>query len=130
MKIERISANLIKYEVGAAVAVEDMQALAAMLEERLISRQPFGLMMARDGEHKENPAAAKWRKGWVKKNKTPLQAYCVGVAMVTNSAGLLKLYKPLAKMMISKMFGCAGEMFATESEAIAWLNVQMEKAAT
>lgn len=122
MNIEQPAAHVIKYEVGAAVTMDDMQKLAAALEQRLTNRETFGLIMARNGEHKKNPEVTKWWNGWLKQNKPLLKTYCAGVALVTNSEGLLALYKPLVKMMIAKMFGCAGDMFAADSEAIAWLH--------
>jgi hypothetical protein len=85
------------------------------------------LIMERDGEMQKNASAAKWFNGWIKQNKSHLEDCCAGVAMVTSSSGLLKLYRPLAKKLISKTFGCPGDMFTMESEAIAWLHEQMGK---
>lgn len=121
MKIEQMSDKLIKYEVGTSVTVDHMRELVKILEEKLKQQQTFGIIIIRNGDHQKNPEATKWFNGWLKKNKPLLKQYCVGVAMVTNSDRLLKLYKPLAGMMISKMFGCSGEMFTNESDAITWM---------
>ena len=125
MKIEHLEANLIKYEAGSAVTTRDMQELAAALDKRLTNRETFGLLMARSGEPAKNPEASRWWNEWLKQNKQLLKTYCAGVAMVTDSDRLFKLYKLLAGTMISRMFGCAGSMFASEPEAVVWLRERL-----
>lgn len=78
--------------------------------------------MIRNNDQGRNAEAARWFNEWLKRNKPQLKHYYVGVAMVSSSERWLKLYKPLAKAIVLKMFGCPGTLLTTESEALAWLN--------
>lgn len=125
MKIEQVTDQVIKFQLGSTVAVGEMQELAGILAEKCWRQQPFGLIMVRDGERQNNPEATKVFNAWVNENKSLLNTYCAGVAMVMTSEEERKRYKAAARTMVLKMFGCAGDMFAVESEAMAWLHDQM-----
>jgi hypothetical protein len=111
--------NIIKFQMGSSV--DDTNKLISILEEQLKKEKDFGVIIVREGEQKNVPEARKLFSDWLKSNKSLLKRYCYGLAMVTASEGMQKVYKPVARFMISKTYGCPGDLFVKEEDATAWL---------
>lgn len=111
--------NLIKFKISSSL--NDTSKLIGVLEEQLKKEEAFGVVLIREGEEKSAPEARKLFNNWLKANKSLLKRYCYGLAMVAASESMQRIYKPVAKLMISKTYGCPGELFAKEEDGVEWL---------
>ncbi|MDQ7092318.1 hypothetical protein REC12_01765 [Desulfosporosinus sp. PR] len=113
------SDKIIKFRMAASIyAVKE---LICVLEKQLKKEEVFGIAIVREGEEANIPEARKLFSNWLKDNKPLMKKYCSGVALVTASESMQKLYKSLARIMIAKTYGCPGRLFTKDEDAAAWL---------
>ncbi|MEL6325462.1 MAG: ABC transporter ATP-binding protein [Cyanobacteria bacterium J06626_23] len=98
-------------------------------EEWLAKQEQFALVMHRDEAEaaetrgKRSPVAKQMRKdgiAWTKAHKPQISQYCAGVAMVPDSAKLIKLWGPVVAQVTQNLYGCPGKVFGSSDEARGW----------
>ena len=62
---------------------------------------------------------------WTKQNKLKIAQFCVGMALVINAAEMLENRRKTAAKTITAIYGCPGQVFATQMEARQWIQQQM-----
>lgn len=125
------------------MAVDGLTTLAAMQEyidemEKLLAHsqqqdQQFGLIYLSDmndedfRSHRREKEAQKLSKTWLKANKGYIGEQCLGIAMVTQASGMMKIMKPIAKRTMKHTMGAPGDIFFTLEEAQNWMQGQMSQ---
>ncbi|PMB17841.1 ABC transporter ATP-binding protein [Fischerella thermalis] len=108
---------------------EEMAQFYSHFEKWLALKERFCLIIRRDDvesaqeQGKRSPSAKQLRKdsiAWIKAHKPQTAQYCVGIAMVPDSAKLLSLWGPIVGKVTQNMYGCPGRMFGSVTEAEQW----------
>ncbi len=68
--------------------------------------------------HKREKAAQKLSNDWLKANKGRIGEQCVAIAMVAHATGIMKMFKPIARMTLKRTMGTWGDTLFTLDEAI------------
>ncbi|MEM7346367.1 MAG: hypothetical protein AAF485_19175 [Chloroflexota bacterium] len=131
VKIDRSNWPIVFIEVDGLTTLAAMEEYNTEMESLLdfAEQQPekFGIVylahMSDDEfkSHKREKAAQKLSKVWLKANKPRIAARCVGIAMVTQATGMMKVMRPIAKRTVKYMMGAPGDMFFTREEAEVWM---------
>lgn len=139
VKVDRSNWPTVFIEVDGLTTLAAMEEYNAEMEELLdfAEQQPskFGIVYLSDmsdsefKSHKRDKEAQKLSKAWLKENKGRFEAQCVGIAMVTQATGMMKVMRPMAKRAMKRMMGAPGDMFFTREEAEAWMQEQMAQVA-
>lgn len=112
----------------------EMAQFYARFEEWLAKQEPFALVLQRDDaeaaeeQGKRSPEVKQMRKegiAWTKAHKPQISEYCAGVAMVPDSAKLIKLWGPIVGKITQNMYGCPGQVFGSLDEAKGWAAAQL-----
>ncbi|NEQ99867.1 MAG: ABC transporter ATP-binding protein, partial [Cyanothece sp. SIO2G6] len=121
---------------GAGTPAE-MAEFYARFEQWLAKQEPFALVLQRDNaeaaeeQGKRSPAVKQMRKegmAWTKAHKSQISQYCAGVAMVPDSAKLIKLWGPIVGTITKTMYGCPGKVFSSTEHAKVWATEQLGRA--
>lgn len=109
-----------------ALTVDDMVRYERVLRAALDRGSPFGIiaLVTSETETKTPREVTRYGNDMFKRLKPELAQWCVGYAGVTQVGKWLKLYKPIANVIIRNRMGCDGAVFEREEDARAWL---MEK---
>ncbi|MEO0644547.1 MAG: ABC transporter ATP-binding protein [Cyanobacteria bacterium J06650_10] len=103
-------------------------------EDWLARKETFALVMQRDDAEaaeaagKRSPEVKQMRKdgiAWTKAHKPEISQYCAGVAMVPDSAKLVKLWGPMVAKVTQHMYGCPGKVFGSVESAEVWAMQQL-----
>ncbi|MEM6453146.1 MAG: ABC transporter ATP-binding protein [Cyanobacteria bacterium P01_D01_bin.105] len=101
----------------------------------LARKETFALVMQRDNAEaaeaagKGSPEAKHMRKdgiAWTKAHKPEISQYCAGVAIVPDSAKLVKLWGPMVAKVTQHMYGCPGKVFGSVESAERWATQKLE----
>ena len=112
----------------------EMTQFYARFEEWLAKQEPFALVLQRDDaeaaeeQGKRSPEVKQMRKegiAWTKAHKSQISQYCAGVAMVPDSAKMIKLWGPIVGKITQNMYGCPGKVFGSLDEATVWATEQL-----
>ena len=118
---------------GAGTPTE-MAQFYARFEAWLAKQEKFALVLQRDDaeaaeeQGKRSPEVKQMRKdgiAWTKAHKPEISQYCAGVAMVPDSAKLLKLWGPMVATVTRTLYGCPGKVFGSMDEAEGWAAEQL-----
>jgi hypothetical protein len=117
---------IITFIYEGRMTLEDANQYVTTMNQAIAQNQPFAILsVANEDNSKNRDKGVNQLMGkWVKEHKPQIAKLCFGYATVTNSSALFALYKPMAKMLGSKMMGCPCDVFQSMDEAIAWLNDQ------
>ncbi|MEL6320176.1 MAG: ABC transporter ATP-binding protein, partial [Cyanobacteria bacterium J06626_14] len=123
---------------GAGTSAE-MAQFYACFEDWLAKEEPFALVLQRDDaekaeeQGKRSPEVKQMRKegiAWTKAHKSQISQYCAGVAMIPDSAKLIKLWGPIVGKITQNMYGCPGKVFRSMEDAKGWATEQLDHATT
>ncbi|WP_103667728.1 hypothetical protein [Pseudanabaena sp. BC1403] len=117
-----------------ASTLEDTEKYLAHFDKWLSSNQKFGLILDQSTSQKQesaqvaevnhNPseieAVHRLTVEWAKQNKDRIMQFCLGMAIVYDGDDLEKRKKATPKT-IAGIFGCLGQVFASQVEAEQWL---------
>jgi hypothetical protein len=130
-KIDTREAPLIVVTFGEAFTLEVLKQFLADLEQLLAKKEKFVVLGLSnhdhddedDDHHHEKPerGVGKLQKQWLDAHKPEIGKYCLGIASVSNSSKLFKVYKLLMPTIIKRMYNTPGDMFLSEAEAREWL---------
>ena len=118
---------------GAGTPTE-MAQFYTKFEAWLAKQEKFALVLQRDDaeaaeeQGKRSPEVKQMRKdgiAWTKAHKPEISQYCAGVAMVPDSAKLLKLWGPMVATVTRTLYGCPGKVFGSMDEAEGWAAEQL-----
>ena len=118
---------------GAGTPTE-MAQFYTKFEAWLAKQEKFSLVLQRDDaeaaeeQGKRSPEVKQMRKdgiAWTKAHKPEISQYCAGVAMVPDSAKLLKLWGPMVATVTRTLYGCPGKVFGSMDEAEGWAAEQL-----
>ncbi|MEM1255034.1 MAG: ABC transporter ATP-binding protein [Cyanobacteria bacterium P01_H01_bin.21] len=118
---------------GAGTPTE-MAQFYTKFEAWLAKQEKFALVLQRDDaeaaeeQGKSSPEVKQMRKdgiAWTKTHKPQISQYCAGVAMVPDSAKLLKLWGPMVATVTRTLYGCPGKVFSSMDEAEGWAIEQL-----
>ncbi|MEM9486532.1 MAG: ABC transporter ATP-binding protein, partial [Cyanobacteria bacterium P01_F01_bin.116] len=107
----------------------DMAQFYNKFEAWLAKQEKFALVIQRDDaeaaeeQGKRSPEVKQMRKdgiAWTKAHKPQISQYCAGMAMVPDSAKLIKLWGPMVATVTRTMYGCPGKVFGSMDEAEGW----------
>ncbi|MEM9804846.1 MAG: ABC transporter ATP-binding protein [Cyanobacteria bacterium P01_D01_bin.56] len=107
----------------------DMAQFYNKFEAWLAKQEKFALVIQRDDaeaaeeQSKRSPEVKQMRKegiAWTKAHKPQISQYCAGMAMVPDSAKLIKLWGPMVATVTRTMYGCPGKVFGSMDEAEGW----------
>ena len=121
---------------GAGTPTE-MAQFYTKFEAWLAKQEKFALVLQRDDaeaaeeQGKHSPEVKQMRKdgiAWTKAHKPEISQYCAGVAMVPDSAKLLKLWGPMVATVTRTLYGCPGKVFGSMDEAEGWAAEQLSLA--
>ncbi|MEM9903704.1 MAG: ABC transporter ATP-binding protein [Cyanobacteria bacterium P01_D01_bin.44] len=113
---------------------EEMAKFYSKFETWLAKKEKFALVFQRDDaeaaeeKSKRSPIAKQIRKegiAWTRAHKPQISEYCAGVAMVPDSAKLIKLWGPMVAKVTQTMYGCPGKVFGSLDEAKVWAAEQL-----
>ncbi|MEM9818404.1 MAG: ABC transporter ATP-binding protein, partial [Cyanobacteria bacterium P01_D01_bin.6] len=125
---------LVSVRIQGMGTPDEMTCFYNHFEEWLAKRERFALVLQRkDAEAaeqagKRSPVAKQMRKegiAWTKVHKPEISQYCAGVAMVPDSAKLIKLWGPMVAKVTQNMYGCPGKVFSSLDEAKDWAAEQL-----
>ncbi|MDQ0177748.1 hypothetical protein [Bacillus chungangensis] len=122
-----------KYEENASIfKLENTDGFSFInsLEEILKEKQPFELIMVREIEKADKQKEKEVRLAiakWLKSNKHLISKYYVGFAMVVLNEEEFQKSQPTASKLTTVIYGCPGDMFNTEEEALIWVHHQLRK---
>ncbi|MEM7030575.1 MAG: hypothetical protein AAF629_13490 [Chloroflexota bacterium] len=138
VKVNRSNWPIVYLEVDGITTLAAMEEYVAEMEIILEFAEQqsdkFGMVYITDmsddefKSRKREKEAHKLSKAWLKENKPRLEASCVGIAMVTQATGMMKIMRPVAKRTMKRMMGAPGDMFFTKEEAETWMQEQMAAA--
>ncbi|MEO0518184.1 MAG: ABC transporter ATP-binding protein [Cyanobacteria bacterium P01_A01_bin.116] len=111
----------------------EMSQFYRRFEDWLARKETFALVMQRDDAEaaaagKRSPEVKQMRKdgiAWTKAHKLEISQYCAGVAMVPDSAKLLKLWGPMVAKVTQHLYGCPGKVFGSVESAEEWAAQQL-----
>lgn len=128
---------IVQIEVDGLATVPAMSeynaAMDALLARAEAEPAQFGLIFISDMSdaeykvHKREKAAQKLSNDWLKANRGRMSERCVGIAMVIQAKGIMKMMKPIAKMTMKRMMGAPGDLFFTLEEAAQWMDERMKQ---
>ncbi|AFK20088.1 hypothetical protein E6P09_14775 [Haloferax mediterranei ATCC 33500] len=106
-------------------AVQETEAFLTAFDGWLSRESEFAVLLEKQsfgGSKDETKEATKRRDEWLAANRAEIEQYCRGIAVVTESRTLFRLFKPVVKRLMGKKFGCPGVMYSSRSEAQQWLD--------
>ncbi|MEM9215826.1 MAG: ABC transporter ATP-binding protein, partial [Cyanobacteria bacterium P01_F01_bin.150] len=121
---------------GAGTMTE-MNQFYTRFETWLAKQEPFALVVQRNNaeeaekQGKRSPEAKQMRQAgmdWIKAHKPQISQYCAGVAMVPDSAKLVKVWGPMVGAAAKTMYGCPGKVFGSTEEAKVWATERLDRA--
>ena len=126
---------LVSARFQGAGTPEEMDRFYTRFEAWLAKQERFALVLQRDNaeaaeeQSKGSPEVKQMRKdgiAWTKAHKPEVSQYCAGVAIVPDSAKLLKLWGPMVAKVTQNMYGCPGKVFASVDEAKTWASDRLD----
>ncbi|WP_289501530.1 STAS/SEC14 domain-containing protein [Gloeocapsopsis sp. IPPAS B-1203] len=116
---------IITFTYEGRMTMDDANQYISKLEELITQKEPFAILaIAHEDNSKNREKGVNSTIGkWIKYNKPQLTKFCFGYATVTTST-VFALYKPMTKLIGTKMMGCPCDVFVSVEEAIAWLEQQ------
>ncbi|MEM6449189.1 MAG: ABC transporter ATP-binding protein [Cyanobacteria bacterium P01_D01_bin.105] len=113
----------------------DMTQFYSRFEEWLSRKEKFALVLQRtdaeaaEAADKKSAVVRQMRKdgiAWTKAHKPTISQYCMGIAIVPDSAKLLKLWGPIIGKVTKNMYGCPGKVFLEWDNACDWAVEQLQ----
>ena len=108
--------------------VQETEAFLSAFDEWLARGEEFAVLLEKrsfGGRGAETKEATKRRDEWLAANREKIEQHCRGIAVVTESSRLYRLFKPVIKRLMAKKFGCPGVMYSSRTEAHQWLDERM-----
>lgn len=109
--------SLVIIHFESPLTVSSAEKLFAYMNSVLDKQQTFGFAMDSNVEGQHERGVAKMQKDWAKDNRERLGKYCAGVAIVTQSNRYISLYKPIANVIIKRIYNCPGKLFVDIDDA-------------
>ncbi|MEO1643829.1 MAG: hypothetical protein AAFR67_01485 [Chloroflexota bacterium] len=139
IKIDKSQWPIVQIETDGLATVEAMAEYNATMDDLLAQAEgqdgQFGLIFISDMSdeeykaHKREKAAQKLSNDWLRANRARMTKQCVAIAMVTKATGIMRMFKPIARMTMKRMMGAPGDLFFTIEEATTWMNKQLHSTA-
>lgn len=133
-KIDTSEAPLIVVSFGETFTLDVTKQFLADLEQLLAKKEKFVVLGLSDHDHEDDDdhhhdkperGVGKLQKQWLDVHKPEIGRYCLGIASVSDSSKLFKVYKLLMPTIIKRMYNTPGDMFLSEAEARAWLQSRL-----
>ena len=109
--------------------LEDTKKYLAHFDNWLSREQQFGIILHQSKSQKSDTAQVEAVHQlivqWTKRNKSKIAQFCVGMALVIDAAEILENRRKTAPKTITAIYGCHGQVFATQTEARQWIQQQM-----
>ena len=120
--------NIITCVYEGRMTMDDANQYISKLDEVIAREKPFAVLtIANEDNSKNRDKGVNQALGkWVKHNKPQFAKLCFGYVTVTSSSAVFALYKPMTKLIGTKMMGCPCDVFQSMDEAIAWLDRKRE----
>ncbi|GBF74951.1 hypothetical protein PA598K_03324 [Paenibacillus sp. 598K] len=114
---------IVAVEMGQTFTAEIVDAYIRAWERLLARQQRFGLLIVQKADNAERPdkTVTAAYMNWCKSHKEQIGQYCAGIAVVLPTPRMLLLYKPVTAIPTRKVYGCAGQAFATAEDGLSWL---------
>jgi len=125
---------IVAVHFGNTSTLDDTKKYLSSFDKWLTSKQKFGLILDQSTSHnqestqeapinhdpEEIEAVHRLTIEWAKQNKDRVTQFCLGMAIVYDGDDLEKRKKAAPKT-IAGIFGCLGQVFASQVEAEQWL---------
>jgi hypothetical protein len=117
---------IVTFTYEGRMTMDDANQYISKLEELIARGEPFAVLaIAHEDNSKNREKGVNQTIGkWIKHNKAQLTKLCFGYVTVTSSSTVFALYKPMTKLIGTKMMGCPCDVFQSVEEAMAWLEQQ------
>lgn len=117
---------IITFAYKGRMTMDDANQYISKLEELISRGEPFAVLAIAHEDNSKNreKGVNSTISKWIKQNKAHLAKLCFGYVTVTSSSTVFALYKPMTKLIGTKMMGCSCDVFQSVEEAIAWLEQQ------
>jgi len=119
---------IITFVYEGRMTMDDAKQYISKLDEVIARQEPFAVLaIAHEDNSKNRDKGVNQVIGkWIKRNKPQLTKLCLGYVTVTSSSAVFALYKPMTKLIGTKMMGCPCDVLQSMDEAITWLNQKKE----
>lgn len=109
--------------------LEDTEKYLSRFGNWLLHEHQFGIIIRQsNSQEKDTDQVAAVHQlivQWIKQNKSKIAQFCVGIALVIDTAETLENRRKTAPKTITAIYGCPGQVFETQTEAQQWIQQQM-----